>query len=293
MNGDFGPFTIDVEFAADFPPERLAQYRAAFDQAKQRWLNVIAEGLSPVQVDGNMTSGLRIVAALREIDGEAGLGARTDINQLRRDNAKPGADLPAKATITLDTRDLALLEANPPQGVNLDQIRCDLIAHEIGHALGFTKDVWLKKGLLELNAEGVPIPRFRGDHASKKYAELRELREPTNPPLEDFGLGREFISHWKQAIFRSELMTATLEYQPNKIGPVTVAALGDLGYVVKVGDELIAVLVEQGEEQKIDLPEEQAAGAAAQPALPPRIALAVPFANRPLCLNCRVTVAGA
>jgi hypothetical protein len=207
--------------------------RDVFTKAADRWLKVIVGGLPAVEVKGETVTGLRIEASAGTLDHHHGFSALTEFPPgfFRPKDGSPTASLPTKATIRLDAEDLEDIKNGEGSDAQKHQFLVDLVTHEMGHALGFSKDVWGPKSLFQPNtAENNPL--FTGSRATKEYGKLVNNGDPTDVPLESTGLDDPFISHWKQTIFNTELMTFLLEANGNPIGPVTIAALRDLGYPV-------------------------------------------------------------
>ena len=214
-------FSIEREFDGKVTEKQ----REAFDLAVGRWKRIIRTG-DPLMI--RVRSG--------KLDRKEGLLAKTTIVAPRK-GAQGGENFRREATITLDIEDMELLDtaqkeaADDADAGRIARFRGDLIAHEIGHALGFSREVWEAHNLLDGST-------FIGRRATREYGKRlaahvgsREA-QPTPVPLEIFGGAEQFIGHWRQAIFHSELMTFIVEDRPNPIGPVTMAALADLGYEV-------------------------------------------------------------
>jgi Leishmanolysin len=232
-NSQHHPFSINVVYSDDL----ARTHRGAFEAAVNRWLKVVVGGGPPVVASGETINGLLIVAECKELNREGGLSANTDLDlsALRDNRAGPTAGLPGKATITLDATDMKALDdreaaADAAEKENIRGYRVDLVAHEIGHALGLSRVVWERKGLLDRTSDPHQ-PAFTGPAAKREFG-LAFGVQSRPIPLETFGRNEQFIGHWRQAYFHSELMTFFLEDRPNRIGPVTVAALEDLGYKV-------------------------------------------------------------
>jgi hypothetical protein len=227
------PFSIDVVLSDD-----LLKYRQAFEEAARRWLKVVTGGGPPIVAGGETIEGLLIVAECKKLDRKGGLSANTeiDLSALRNSQAGRTAGLPGKATITLDAIDMKAMDdeeaaaSDPAEKENIRRYRVDLITHEIGHALGLSQVIWDRKGLLDRTSDPRQ-PAFTGSEAKREFG-LAFGAQSRPVPLETFGRDEQFIGHWRQAYFHSELMTFFLEDRPNLIGPVTVAALQDLGYRV-------------------------------------------------------------
>ncbi len=122
-----------------------------------------------------------------------------------------------------DTADLAAMEA---KGSLLS-----VILHEMGHVLGIGT-LWERRGLL--SGAGGSNPRFIGAQATAAYNQLFGVQD-TGVPLEDSGSAGTRESHWRDSLFRNELMTGWIG--PGAALPlsrVTVASLADLGYRVNL-----------------------------------------------------------
>ena len=107
-----------------------------------------------------------------------------------------------------------------------------VILHEMGHVLGFGT-LW-EFGRDLRDGTGSPDPRFTGPLAIATYAELGG--SGTVPIEGDFGPGTQG-SHWDEDTFYNELMTGFLNSgaRTNPLSDLSIAAMGDLGYVVNLG----------------------------------------------------------
>jgi hypothetical protein len=142
---------------------------------------------------------------------------------VRPANAGDNAFIPARGRMTFDTADLEQME----QRGTLN----DVITHEMGHVIGVSGLIWGFKGLL--NGAGTENPTFEGRSAMEEYGRLRgDGSEPTPVPVENEGGPGTAGSHWREKVFRNELMSGFIAAAGNPISRVTVGSLRDMGYVV-------------------------------------------------------------
>jgi len=147
---------------------------------------------------------------------------------VRPDGSGDGAGLPAASLMELDTADLESMES--------DGSLADVIAHEMGHAIGIG-EIWQDKGLLR--DAGTSNPTFTGPKAMEEYAALRGTNRQEPVPVdgteEDEGDEEDedgtADSHWRTSVFGDELMTGS-GGSPSPMSRLTVASLADLGYQV-------------------------------------------------------------
>ena len=104
----------------------------------------------------------------------------------------------------------------------------DVIIHEMGHVLG-VGTIWGMKGLLKKG--GTVNPTFTGKNARREYGVLRGSG-PKDVPVENTGGQGTADSHWRESVFRNELMTGFVAGADNPLSRMTIASLQDLGYVV-------------------------------------------------------------
>ncbi len=207
-----GQFDIVI----DLPAGLSSSDTQAFDTAELKWESIIRGDLPDVIVANVGTiDDLVITVRLTAIDGPGGVLGQTGI-----DVQRTGSFLPAMASITIDSADLAAIEA--------DGSLSDVILHEIGHALGFGT-VWDQQGLIA--SAGTSNPRFLGAQATAEYDRIFRSTEP-NVPVENVGGSGSADLHWRESKFGNELMSSVIGTGSNPLSRVTVAALADMGYQV-------------------------------------------------------------
>ncbi|HUP19984.1 MAG TPA: putative Ig domain-containing protein [Gemmatimonadota bacterium] len=206
------------------------------DAAIDRWEKVITGDLVPVSLptsflspsgcggfgeglNGTTVDDILIMVNIDSIDGPGKILARAGPCVVRDTSNK---SLTIGGILTLDSGDLLPLVGSTTL--------TDIIAHEIGHVLGFGS-LWEHGSHDLLDGEGSNDPRFTGAGA---VAEWHDLGGEGDVPVEAEGGEGTAESHWRESVFDSELMTGFSEpigvSQP--LSRVTVGAMEDLGYVV-------------------------------------------------------------
>lgn len=214
------PFTIEVRFLGGLSETQKNAFKAAAD----RWSCMIIGDLPSVEVDGEVIDDVLILAQGENIDGPGRILGQAGPTDLRPENAGAAALLPAKGIMTFDTADLEEMEQNGTLG--------DVITHEMGHVLG-VGTVWGHKGLL--SGAGSENPTFVGAAAKHEFGILKgDGTGPTAVPVENTGGQGTQDSHWRETVFRNELMSGFIADPNNPISRMTVASLQDSGYVVNL-----------------------------------------------------------
>ena len=210
------PFTITVAFLGGLTTAQ----KNAFKKAANRWSKVIVGDLPDVVVNGQVIDDVLIEASGVAIDGPGGILGQAGPTHLRPPSAGASAFIPAKGRMQFDTADLANMQANGTLN--------DVITHEMGHVLG-VGTIWSTKGLLA--GASTNNPTFTGKNAKKEYGTLKGTG-PAAVPVENTGGPGTKNSHWRETVFRNELMTGFVSGPPNPVSRLTVASLKDLGYKV-------------------------------------------------------------
>jgi hypothetical protein len=211
-------YTIEVRFLGGLTPTQ----KNAFKTAADRWSRVIVGDLPSVIVGGEVIDDLLIEAQGVDIDGPGQILGQAGPTNLRPASAGANAFLPAKGIMSFDTADLAQMQA--------DGTLVDVIAHEMGHVIGIGT-IWARKGLL--SGAGTGNPTFTGTNAKREYGVLKGTG-PVPVPVENSGGVGTRDSHWRESVFRNELMSGFIAAPNNPISKMTVASLKDMGYVVNM-----------------------------------------------------------
>ncbi|GAA2725495.1 MULTISPECIES: leishmanolysin-related zinc metalloendopeptidase [Streptomyces] len=213
------PYTIAVQFLGGLNETQ----KAAFAKAADRWAKVIVGDLPDVSVDGEVVDDLLVLAQGTSIDGPGNILGEAGPTVLRPANG-PGAFLPAKGVMSFDTDDL--------QQMQTKGTLVDVITHEMGHVCGIGTRPWTEKGVL--HGAGTDNPVFRGQRAMEEYGKLVGAGQPRPVPVENQGGAGTRDGHWRETVFANELMTGFVADPPNPLSRLTVASLGDIGYVVDI-----------------------------------------------------------
>ena len=212
-------YNIEVRFLGGLTTAQ----KNAFKQAADRWSKVITGDLPSVNIDGDVIDDLLIVAQGVAIDGPGKILGQAGPTHLRPASAGASAFLPAKGLMSFDTADLAKMQA--------DGTLVDVITHEMGHVIGIGT-IWDIKRMLV--RPGTNNPTFRGVAAKKEFGVLKGTG-PVNVPVENTGGPGTRDGHWRETVFRNELMSGFIAAPGNPLSKMTVASLGDLGYTVDLG----------------------------------------------------------
>jgi hypothetical protein len=211
-------YKVEVRFLGGL----TARQKTAFKKAADRWSKVIVGDVPSVLVGGEVIDDLVIEAQGADIDGPGGVLGQAGPTNLRPASAGASAFLPAKGIMSFDTADLAQMEA--------DGTLLDVITHEMGHVIGIGT-VWEHKKLL--TGAGTVNPRFKGTEAKNAFGQLKG-QASTPVPVENTGGAGTRDGHWRETVFRNELMSGFIAAPNNPLSKVTVASLKDLGYVVNM-----------------------------------------------------------
>jgi hypothetical protein len=209
-------YEIEVRFVGGLTTTQ----KNAFKTAAKRWSKVIVGDLPSVIVSGEVIDDLLIMAQGVPIDGPGKILGQAGPTHLRPASAGANAFLPAKGLMSFDTADLAKMQA--------DGTLVDVITHEMGHVIGIGT-IWTVKGLL--TGANTINPHFTGTAAKKEYGVLKGTG-PTPVPVENTGGPGTVDSHWRETVFKNELMSGFIAATNNPLSRLTVASLQDLGYVV-------------------------------------------------------------
>ncbi len=213
--------------------------RRAFERAEEYWESAIRGNLDwstvrkpaledcltkndiaePIPGD-RVVDDLLIYVQIREIDGPAGVFGGAGPCQIRADNS-----LPVVGIMFFDAGDMDGLESNG----HLE----GTILHEMAHVIGFGT-LWDHLGLLQNPASGFvgQDTRFTGEAALRAFADVGgdSYTGGGRVPVQHQGGEGVWNGHWREPVFRSELMTPFPDRGANPLSVVSLASLVDIGY---------------------------------------------------------------
>jgi len=135
---------------------------------------------------------------------------------------RTGTLLPIVGSMMFDVADMNSMAANGTLG--------GVVLHEMMHILGFGT-IWGPGGQNEVAFPGGSDPRFLGVTGQAAYAALGATDAATGVPVENTGGSGTRGSHWRESVFRTELMTGWAD-GTLPMSRVTIGALKDFGYDV-------------------------------------------------------------
>ncbi len=213
--------------------------REAFEEAERYWERTItanlswstlrrsslAECLARNGISGGVpgdrvVDDLLIYVEIKEIDGASGVIGGAGPCQIRVGNS-----LPAVGVMFFDLVDLNRMETNG----ELE----DTILHEMAHVIGFGT-LWEHLGLLQNPARAGQSANthFTGAAAKAAFDEIRgnNYTDSEFVPVQHQGGEGVWNGHWRELVFRSELMTPFPDRGPNPLSVISLASLVDIGY---------------------------------------------------------------
>lgn len=209
-----GGFQITVRFTDS---TLTTAQRAIFQQAADRWAQIIVGDLPDVVVDGLNVDDVVIDASAPTIDGVSGI-----LGQAGPTAFRSGTFLPSRGIMEFDQADLADLQSTGDL--------LPVILHEMGHVLGIGT-IWEDRNLVSTVGSEI---HFTGARAVAEYNAIFGTTGNFVPVETDGGPGTAG-GHWDEAIFDNELMSGYLNGgTQNPISRVTVGALADMGYQVNM-----------------------------------------------------------
>lgn len=229
--GDTQAYHIDVRFITTMTPTQ----QAAFTNAAAKWESIIFGDVPDIQVTippnacltgqpgmNEIVDDVVIFAAIDSIDGPGKI-----LGQAGPCFVRTFKHLPVVGIMQFDSADVATLIAGGSFGL--------VIQHEMGHVLGYGT-IWQADGLLA-NPSGCDTtqdPHFTGSQALAAFDRIGGINYVASAkvPVENHGGAGTCDGHWRESVFKNELMTGFLNIGSNPLSLETVASMGDLGYLV-------------------------------------------------------------
>ena len=239
FTAEAAPAVYDIEIVHVTSSLLTDTQRAAFERAERFWERAITanlawstlrrsalveclarNGISGDIPGDRVVDDLLIYVEIKEIDGPAGVFGGAGPCQIRVGNS-----LPAVGIMFFDLADLDRMEANG----HLE----GTILHEMAHVIGFGT-LWEHLGLLQNPARPgrSANTHFTGAAAKAAFDDIRGDHYPDSDlvPVQHQGGEGVWNGHWRELVFRSELMTPFPDRGPNPLSLVSIASLVDIGY---------------------------------------------------------------
>lgn len=235
-------YNIEIRF---YGPEPSAQVKAAFEAAQARIQKMVTADLAATRIDLDLSGSkscnvpaqmhesvddLVIYATVKTIDGVGQVVASSGPCLVRSTT-----QLPVVGTMEMDVDDLNQL-ANTGR---LDAV----VLHEMLHVLGFGT-IWEQVNPKRVTGTNTDDARFTGPAATQACAAAGGASVcASSVPVEscvgipNCGTGTR-DSHWRETVFRTELMTGFIEARNVKmpLSAMSILSLADLGYSVTTAD---------------------------------------------------------
>jgi hypothetical protein len=232
-----GTFSIDLRFVGGTPSQGV---QAAFAAAVSRMSLVIVAKLEPFSVSPNPApvnvntycreSGTTLPTSLNEvvpnviifaeivpIDGMGGILGSSGPCALR-----PSSMLPVFGLMKFDSADIN-------QMVNNGTVN-SVVLHEMQHVLGFGT-IWTDAAPIPTLVQAGSNPIYLGAAARAAYLAAGGT-SAIGVPVEAGGGQGTALSHWRETVFQTELMTGFLTGASQPYSKISMAQFADLGYSV-------------------------------------------------------------
>ncbi|HYV97185.1 MAG TPA: leishmanolysin-related zinc metalloendopeptidase [Gemmatimonadaceae bacterium] len=222
------PFNVTLRYIGT-PPSAAAQQ--AFTNAAQRVQRAIVNGLpsqelvnfsaasacggSSLPVLTETVDDLLLLVEVLPLDGVGGL-----LGQAGPCAVRVGSQLPYLGIMQFDVADVNNMVTAGTFG--------SVALHEMHHVLGFGT-LWPSFGLLNLTSGSNPL--FTAGEARTEYVAAGGTVANAVPVEAGGGTGTA-LSHWRESVFRDELMTGFLTGASQPYSRITIASLIPLGYTV-------------------------------------------------------------
>ncbi|MCY3546000.1 MAG: hypothetical protein OXH49_03895 [Gemmatimonadetes bacterium] len=233
------PAVYDIEIVHVSASLLTESQRQAFEEAEEYWERAITGNLAwstvrkpaleqclarndiTEEIPGDrVVDDLLIYVQIKEIDGPAGVFGGAGPCQIRVGNS-----LPVVGVMFFDLGDMEGLESNG----HLE----GTILHEMAHVIGFGT-LWDHLGLLQDPAgHGRSAnTHFVGDSAVAAFDRIRgeHYTDSDLVPVQSLGGDGVWNGHWREFVFRSELMTPFPDRGHNPLSVVSLASFVDVGY---------------------------------------------------------------